>query len=216
MKFWQVMNGFTEGVSSALIKPVQNKSIQAANSVKRTVIDLKKKSQREYELAFNKGKLAGKAENLLKIRKLTENLKNAADRFWETKEYCDLLIAMFAVGISVANCDGEIVSEEKQDIDEFIAGVSHSHLPSSIKKKINTMYDNPPNFNTAMNLVKKIDSECWDLFSQVIEIVSSSDGFIKTEEVAYKEAWLKFVKSQRSQKNAKIHSEILSQKASPA
>ncbi|MDD3270083.1 MAG: hypothetical protein PHX14_12260, partial [Syntrophomonadaceae bacterium] len=72
--------------------------------------------------AYNQGKECGKEEAYWEIEEQKIKLKRAAERFIEHKELEDLLYAIFAVGISVSACDGEISPPERQELREFIFG----------------------------------------------------------------------------------------------
>lgn len=141
---------------------------------------------------FKEGKQYANSENSVRMNQLLNNLKKQEDKFKEQKDFEDFTIAAFAVGISVANCDGELHPDEISDLEEIISGESYKSLPFSLKIEIKKLKNNPPNFNTAMEYVKKVDKNKWESFSDIIELVMNADGHIRREENAYFEAWKRF------------------------
>jgi len=141
---------------------------------------------------YNQGVENEKAKNAERINQLLNNLKRHEDKLKEMKSFEEYAIAMFAVAFSVANCDGAIHQDEIREIEEFISGELYNNLPYSLKSEIQKMKNNPPSFNTAMEYVKKVSSDSWDIFDSIIELAMRADGIIKNEETAYFEAWKKF------------------------
>jgi len=141
---------------------------------------------------FKRGKQYANSENSLRMNQLLNNLKKQEDKFKEQRGFEDFAIAAFAVGISVANCDGELHPDEISDLDDIISGELYKALPISLKNEIRKLKNNPPNFNTAMEYVKKVDRNKWESFSDIIELVMNADGHIRIQENAYFEAWKRF------------------------
>ena len=156
--------------------------------------NVKKHNKKIYEEGYNTAKAEDVAyENNLK-NKLKQEARNAANN----RDYTDfenLVISLFAVAISAANCDGEISSPEKTVMKDSITGLSNSVLPEHIVKRISTLFVDPPTFNTAMEYVSKIRINQWDFFDEVIDFVIEADQEIKPEERAFKEAWESFKSS---------------------
>ena len=57
-------------------------------------------------------------------KRFAEKMKNVSERFSEHRQYEDFLIAVYAMAVSVSNCDGEIHSSERRDLEEFISGIA--------------------------------------------------------------------------------------------
>ncbi len=191
MSFLKILGGAAAGVGAVAFAPTEEpvlaiSSLKAAAAVLSKNKEGDKKKEKE---AFRNGKKVERAKNAKEIEKFAVQLQEASERFKEHSEYEDLLIAMFAVGISVANCDGEIDPQEKINIDTFIAGIAATSLPESVKKVINQLYDAPPSFNDAMKYVEKVAKPNRELFGTIIAITSESDGVVCDEEVAFKAAW---------------------------
>lgn len=114
------------------------------------------------------------------------------------------MITAYTLGLSAAWCDGELHKDEKQEIKEFINGLSKSVLPENIKKEINNLYmkfenivnDNPHQLlNIAIEQIKKYSSEhtlskeqLGDFNDIVINIINA-DGKIHKNEQAFFKAW---------------------------
>lgn len=146
-----------------------------------------------YSTGRKEGEATAKAkhiEELQKIKVKFEELKNKANGF---EQYEKFLIASYGIGIAVANCDGHIAEEEKKDLEMFVQGISESKLPDTLKNKIKSMYDNPINFNEALELVKKVNSDEWCYFTSIIELIIESDEQIKPEEQQLMSAWQYFL-----------------------
>ena len=143
--------------------------------------------------AYNRGKEQGKSENLSEMEALKSKFEKASRRFEEYKDFENYLLACYAVGISVAYCDGNFAEEEKNDLEEFIQGVSFQNYPNTFKEGIQNLYDNPPTFNEAKTFVKKVNKSDWSIFSDIIEIIIASDNIERNEERVYREAWKEFM-----------------------
>ena len=137
----------------------------------------------------------GKAENTAEVEELRDKLHLASDRFQNFKEFEDHTIALFAVALAVAHCDGEFSPEEKEEIDEFVAGSAQSGFPESWNAIIKQLYDTPPNFNTAMEYVKKSPRDKWEAFDEIITMVSAADGKLDNREQAFNSSWNQFKRS---------------------
>ena len=172
MVFWRVMTDFANGTLSTV-----------------NFIKFKKKIN---DKDFHQTEKSEKALTIAKVKRLAESLYEAQMRLKEDKDFFSLMIAMYAVGISVANCDGCIAPQERIDIEEFIAGISSSKLPPHIKRIIAQLYNKPPDFNTAIKYVEKVPYNDWIFFDNVIDLVSRSDNKIDKMEIAYKKAWNEF------------------------
>jgi uncharacterized membrane protein YebE (DUF533 family) len=138
------------------------------------------------EQAESKGRTQAKAEFTQKY----ENLEKAfADRVKTDGRYFDLILAMSAVGLACAACDGHIAAEERREIDEFIAGVASAALPDRVKEKLAEMAKNPPDIKTAYALAVHAAPDMMVAFDDIIEIVSNADGQIHPKEAEFKSTW---------------------------
>ena len=135
------------------------------------------------------------AECELKVEQLTKQMETYLCTIDERKSYFDAALAMTAVGISAANCDGEIHDEESKTIEQYIAGICVSSLPESLKnsmkiliKEMEKIYDAPPELKSAFNLAHKANVPMW-LCDEIIQVVIEADGVIETEEHAFLMEW---------------------------
>jgi len=68
----------------------------------------------------NKDKDKKISELTLRANKLEAGLKKAFQGFEGDKEYFNFIVGMTALGLAMANVDGEISAEEREEIDEFV------------------------------------------------------------------------------------------------
>jgi len=143
------------------------------------------------------GERIGKEKATAKYGKKEEELiaefKRAVEQLKDDKEYFDLIIALFAIGMATASADGNISKIEIDDLDAFVTGVGSSNLPDKVKIQIDKLRKNPPNFKTAMTFVNKLNNfkARKKLFENVIIVISESDGVTSQEETALLEAFRK-------------------------
>ncbi|PSV27527.1 MULTISPECIES: hypothetical protein [unclassified Photobacterium] len=202
MSFWKVIGGAAAGIACVVALPIAGPvgAITAAGAaiaggVGAAAGGVAAAMDDGEEEAERRGERRANAEQELKYSKLTAAFEDAKNRLDETENYFNLLIAMEAVGLACANCDGEISLEERQEIDEFIAGVSSSELPSHVKRKIEDMAKNPPNVNTAFALAQKVGLNSFELYNEIIEVVMHADGRVHENEKAFEQAWNTLVKA---------------------
>ncbi len=133
------------------------------------------------------GRAEGRAENALQIEKLTNKLSQALEKLKTHDEHFKAIIAMEAVGISCAACDGDFSDNEREEIGEFVTGMMDQNIPSDVKEKIQRIYDNPPTVEEAFLLAKNSGMSL-DIYEDLIRFVMEIDG-IKPEEEAFVHAW---------------------------
>lgn len=125
----------------------------------------------------------------IKADKFKKAFEEAIARFQGDKEYFNYIIASTAIGISMANADGEIDKSEREELDEFIGGVASSNYPEHIKEIIQDLYDKPRNFNTALKYLEKVDSSNYESIRDILEVVMEADGDIHDKERAFLKAF---------------------------
>lgn len=143
--------------------------------------------------AEKRGEDKATAKYEAKYNKIESAFKDAEKRLNDTDDYFNLLIAMEAVGLACAACDGQVSEEERVEIDEFISGVMSSSLPPHIKTKIDSIANNPPNITTAYEYASKVSPESMGLFEEIIDVVMHADDYVHENEKAFLEAWRKLV-----------------------
>lgn len=142
---------------------------------------------REREDIKNQGKVEGKAENLVEIEKLTEKLTSAFEVIKSHDEHFKAIIALEAVGVACAACDGDFSDNEKREIGEFVNGMVAQSIPQDVKVKIQSIYDKPPTVKEAYLLASK-SGIALDVYEELIQFVMQIDG-ITEEERAFVQAW---------------------------
>jgi uncharacterized membrane protein YebE (DUF533 family) len=145
-------------------------------------------AEKAHAKGFREGKEQGKTETDIEMTKLQKKFETALNKIEGSSSHFNAIIAMVGVAISVANCDGEICESEKQEIDEFIMGLSAVSLPEDVMEKINQLYQKPLNIKEAFKIAKESGVEI-SVFDDIIKAVMSSDNIIAESEKAYVQAW---------------------------
>lgn len=197
MSFWKVLGGAAVGIVAVVALPVAGPigaitaigaavagTVGAAAGAGAAMLDDSK------EQAERIGREKATAEFNAKYSKLLSAFEEAESQLNESNAHFNLIIAMTAVGIACANCDGEISPSEMDDINGFIAGVSASSLPKNVKDKLEHLRNNPPNIHTAYALAQEVGLNTFRLFNEIIEVVMHSDGIIHEKEEEFFEAWM--------------------------
>ena len=192
MGVWKVLAGAATGVAVVVALPVAGAVGAvtltgaavgaAAGAALGAAADALDDSEEQAEKRGEERERARNAEKLARVQSYLECAKK------EFANFGDRLVAMFAVGIACANCDGEIHPNEKRDIEEFIAGVSQSDLPSHIKTRIRKLWSEPPNVKTAFELAKQADVRFFVL-DDIVDLVMVADGRVHPKEQAFRKAW---------------------------
>ena len=124
-----------------------------------------------------------------KAQDLEDDLKKAIQQFKGDLEYFNFIIGATALGISMANANGVIVPEEIKEIEEFVGGIANSNYPLHIKEAIKNLYDEKPNFNTAMLYLEKINPSNYPSLRNLIELVALADGILHEKQEAFLKAF---------------------------
>jgi len=107
----------------------------------------------------------------------------------ETKEHYTLIIALTALGVSMANVDGKISPEEMEELHEFVGGLASQKYPQHIIEEIDNIVKNPPTFNEAMKHFEKVSSVEYPEIRNILVAVMKSDGEIHQKEKAFLSAY---------------------------
>lgn len=129
------------------------------------------------------------AEQKLRADKLEEGIKKALITFQGDKEYFNYIIGLTAIGLAMANADGEIAPEEARELEEFIGGIAKSNYPSYVKQAINDLYENVPNLMTAMKFISKINPDNYETIRDLIKVVMMADNIRHEREVNFIKAF---------------------------
>lgn len=119
---------------------------------------------------------------------LTRDLEAALNGLSDAT-FLDLLIAVVAMGMAASACDGELHPAELAELDAFVTSVGGSALPDWVKADIAALRADPPAFEEALTLVRKVNRVWWGLFDQVIDVVIAADGVLRPEEEAFRARW---------------------------
>jgi uncharacterized tellurite resistance protein B-like protein len=98
------------------------------------------------------------------------------------------LVAMYAIGLAVANADGNICNEEREELDAFICGCMAGKLPSHIKKTIADLSAKPPTLKRAIEFARNVSLPKQDI-DDIIDIVANADGQVVPKEQVFIEKW---------------------------
>lgn len=137
---------------------------------------------------FREGEKQAKAEQAETFARFDEKLRTALEKLKESAHHFNAIVALEAVAIAVASCDGTICEYERAEIGEFINGVSSSTLPVSVKAQINNLYEQPVNLPEAFKMARESGLEM-SVFDEVITLVMHADGVIHQQENAFMQAW---------------------------
>ena len=141
-------------------------------------------SDSDEEKGREQGKIEAEAEYTIKMEKLEKKLTSA---FAGVENHFNAIIALEAVGVACAACDGDFSEKEKEEIGEFVKGMMAQNIPENVKEKIQAVYDNPPTVEEAFILAEESEVEL-SVYEDVIQFVMQIDG-VKEEEEAFVYAW---------------------------
>lgn len=137
--------------------------------------------------ARSEGRNEGKAEMAEKFQVLQASLHEALMALKEHDKHFNALIAMEAVGVACAACDGDFSDHERREIGEFVKGMGEQSIPNGVRMKMADIYDNPPSVREAFELAKNSGIPM-QVFVDLIKCVMEIDG-IKQEEQEFLVAW---------------------------
>lgn len=153
-------------------------------AVGAAMADSEKKEKKDIK---DRGRAEGKAESLLEIGKLEEKLMEALTNLKSHDAHFKAIIALEAVGVACAACDGDFSDNEKEEIGEFVKGMIAQSIPEDVKERIQSVYDNPPTVKEAY-LLAKASGVSLNVYEDLIQFVMQIDG-IKEEERVFVQAW---------------------------
>jgi uncharacterized membrane protein YebE (DUF533 family) len=136
---------------------------------------------------YAEGQKDAKAEYSKYTGELEVKLGKAFNMLKENEDYFNAIYAMVAVGVACASCEGKISSVERDEIEQFINGLSSTKLPDHVKEKIQSLYEKPLNIREAFEIAKNSNLE-WSLFDDIINLVIHTD---KRNKDVFVQAWKK-------------------------
>ena len=124
--------------------------------------------------------------------------KIKADKATQTvkmhERHTKLILALTALGVAMANADGEISKDEMADLNDFVGGLSSSAYPEHIVQQIKDLIKNPLSFNEAIEYLKDVDSVEYPEIRNLLEVVMEADGKVANDELGFLYAYDKKVK----------------------
>lgn len=196
VSYWKVLGGAAAGVAAVVALPVAGgvgavtlagaaiaSAVGGAAGAAASVFDDSEKK------AEARGEARASAKTNTKYQKLSAALDAAVRRAKESHQYFALIIAMHAVGMACAACDGVVAPEEERDIKEFISGLAGTGLPHHVQQKLADMAANPPSMATAFEMARNYGADSMDLFDEIIDMVIQSDGHVHEKEIAFRAQW---------------------------
>jgi hypothetical protein len=157
-------------------------AIGASVGVTAAAIDYAVTSKDE---ARNEGKAEGmeegkKAGERAAQEKYEQKMTNLIHRF---QGYHDLelkLVGMYAIGLAIANADGNICKEEIEELDLFVSGCLAGHLPDHVKKTIAELRKIPPTFIKALEFAREGNVPKEDI-DDIIDVVAYANKVLGNE-----------------------------------
>ncbi len=132
--------------------------------------------ERGFEDGYTEGQIAA-------MERVNEILKDVRKRD-------DFLIALTAVCYAVANCDGEISSEELDELDYYLNVIkNNSTLPPAVKGQLTRVKNAKAPFNKVTRKLDRVDIEDLDAFEEIIENIVQADDYVAPEELDVLEEW---------------------------
>jgi hypothetical protein len=201
LNYWKILGGAAVGVVAIVASPIAGPvgaisligaGIAAVTGAGAGVVadQLDDKGRSAVKQAAQRGKEHGESLAKAKHEQVLALLaKDLELRRAEENKYFDYLLALAAVGIACANCDGHISDEEHVAITEFVVGVVAGALPDRIKQQLVQMQKEPPSIVTAFALAMKVGADKMPEFDDVIEMVCYADGHLHEKEAEFKAAW---------------------------
>lgn len=98
------------------------------------------------------------------------------------EEHSNLILALTALGVAMANADGNISEDEIAELNEFVGGISSDAYPQHIIDEINRLIENPPTFNEAMKYLEKVNAVEYNEIRNILVLVMEADGKVENEE----------------------------------
>ncbi|HIQ27442.1 MAG TPA: hypothetical protein EYH42_02950 [Sulfurovum sp.] len=124
-----------------------------------------------------------------KSAKNNKNADKATDIVKGYEKHTTLIIALTAIGVAMANADGEISEEEREELNEYVGGVASANYPEVVLNTIKGIIANPPTFNEAMKYLEKVSAVEYPEIRNLLVAVMESDNKIHDKEKAFLSAY---------------------------
>lgn len=134
--------------------------------------------------AFEEGVIAGEGKAREKLERIMS----------DSKKRDEFLIAGTALGIAVAQCDGEISEEEVLEMQTFLGDINRiPHIPEATKGRISMITDMRPDLKTSITFLNKVNSDCLEFLDEMIDVMIMADGKIHPSEEQFKIEWKSYI-----------------------
>ena len=121
----------------------------------------------------------------MRAEKMAEDFQKTINRFKGDAEFFNYIIALSAMGIAMANANGEIHENEKAELEEFVGGVAKSNFPTNVKNEVERLWNNPPTFQESMKYMEYVAPENYATIKEVLEVVMDADGIRHKEQLKF-------------------------------
>jgi uncharacterized tellurite resistance protein B-like protein len=139
--------------------------------------------------AYTRGVAAGsKAGEHAAQKKYEAKMAELTQRLQGYQDFDKKLVAMYAVGLAVANADGVICDDERRELDQFIAGCMASSLPAKVNESIAKLTEKPPTLSQALQFAKRAKLPKEDI-DDIVDVIANADGFVNTHEEQFIARW---------------------------
>lgn len=128
------------------------------------------------------------------IAEANKKAQKATDIAKAHEEHTNYILALSALGISMANADGEIAEEELEELHEFVGGLSSEKYPEHIVEQIEKMIENPPTFNEALAYLNRVKIDNFQTIRDLLVMIMEADDKLHPKEKAYLHAFDEKVK----------------------
>lgn len=190
MGFFKCLAYVAGGVGAVVLAPMTGGSSLAvaigALGTTTAAIDHASSSQDD---AYRQGKAEGtKAGERIAQNKYEAKIVAMAKRLRGYQDFDKKLVAMYAVGLSVANADGVICAEEREELDLFVAGCMSGHLPAVVSERIEKLTDRPPTLPQALQYARRAKLPKRDI-DDIVDVIANADGVVNPYEERFIARW---------------------------
>jgi len=141
------------------------------------------------EEAYQQGVAVGtKAGEAAAQTKYEKKIAAMAKRLQGYQDFDKKLVAMYAIGLSVANADGVICAEEREELDMFVAGCGSAHLPEALQERIRKLTERPPTLPQALQYARRAQLPKRDI-NDIIDVIAHADGVVNPHEEKFIARW---------------------------
>lgn len=143
------------------------------------------------EKGYSQGAAAGsKAGERTAQQKYEKKMNDLTQRLNSYHDADLKLVGMYAIGLAIANADGNICDEEQEELDSFVSGCMAAHLPAHIKQTIASLSKNPPTLKQALKFAEEAKLPKQDI-DDIIDVIAHADGVLHPKEKSFVKHWKK-------------------------